>query len=116
MAGNSWTSTEPSPEVSAGAGAGTQWASIDLVAATRRQQSFMRQVLQHRHHLCTVSAMATSVQLYHKFLKLMRHSAALVPTLAIDLIWHTHMQFPVRYAIDCVAIVGHQVDHDDDDE
>ena len=60
--------------------------------------------------------MVTSVQLYHKFLKLMRHSAALVPTLAIDLIWHTHMQFPVRYAIDCVAIVGHQVDHDDDDE
>ena len=27
---------------------------------------------------------------------------------------HTHQQHPVRYAKDCVAIVGHQVDHDDD--
>ena len=33
----------------------------------------------------------------------------------IDLVWHTHQQFPVRYSAECRAIAGREVDHDDGD-
>jgi hypothetical protein len=33
--------------------------------------------------------------------------------LLLDLVWHTHMFYPVRYANECVRIAGHFIDHDD---
>jgi hypothetical protein len=39
----------------------------------------------------------------------------LVPTLDIDLMWHTHMLFPVQYATDCKQITGIPlINHDDE--
>ncbi|CAF4920124.1 unnamed protein product [Rotaria sp. Silwood2] len=32
-------------------------------------------------------------------------------TYAIDIIWHSHMQEPLKYTLDCIRLVGHIVDH-----
>jgi hypothetical protein len=32
----------------------------------------------------------------------------------VDLVWHTHQQWPLRYASDCLRIVGYEINHDDD--
>ena len=91
------------------------WPATDLVAALRRQQPFMRQMLAQREVLGTKRCLAAAVENYRGFLEQMRLApAGLEPTPLVDLLWHTHQQHPVRYAEDCVAIVGHQVDHDDD--
>ncbi|KAG1766295.1 hypothetical protein EDD22DRAFT_750248, partial [Suillus occidentalis] len=36
-----------------------------------------------------------------------------VPTLDIDLGWHTHQLMASRYQNDCLSLVGRYVDHDD---
>ena len=36
-----------------------------------------------------------------------------VPSLLVDLVWHTHMLAPSRYASECARIAGCFVDHDD---
>ncbi|CAF4305321.1 unnamed protein product [Adineta steineri] len=33
------------------------------------------------------------------------------PTYAIDIIWHSHMQEPLKYASDCIHLVGYIIDH-----
>ena len=35
-----------------------------------------------------------------------------VPGLLLDLVWHTHMLHPQRYASECRRIAGRLVDHD----
>ena len=37
----------------------------------------------------------------------------LVPTLGVDLAWHTHQMLPIRYKEECLALVGRFVNHDD---
>jgi hypothetical protein len=85
----------------------------------RRQVPFMRQIVQRRLELGTHAIVEAGVESYRQFLSLMRHSdlsgPGLVPPNAIvDLIWHTHQQWPARYARECLRIVGHEIDHDDD--
>ncbi|KZP11436.1 hypothetical protein FIBSPDRAFT_800291 [Athelia psychrophila] len=96
--------------------------SVDLVGAVLRQGSFVRKmhdmrwtepgyfdgpedevVLQH------------CVARYHAFLDLMASStgAFFVPTLDIDLAWHTHQLFASQYMNDTKTYVGRYVDHDD---
>ncbi|KAJ6048035.1 hypothetical protein N7460_004182 [Penicillium canescens] len=51
---------------------------------------------------------------YIKFLQLIKESkCTLVPTLDIDLLWHTHQLSPVAYDKYCKTQVGRQVDHVD---
>ncbi|CAF1181428.1 unnamed protein product [Rotaria magnacalcarata] len=33
------------------------------------------------------------------------------PTYAIDIIWHSHMQEPLKYASDCIRLIGYVIDH-----
>ncbi|KAG1808580.1 uncharacterized protein BJ212DRAFT_1381845 [Suillus subaureus] len=96
--------------------------SLDLVGAVLRQASFVEKmdnlgwtepgyfvnevdtvVLQH----CTAR--------YHAFLNIMAESPAsfFVPTLDIDLAWHTHQLMASRYQNDCLSLVGRYVNHDD---
>jgi hypothetical protein len=35
------------------------------------------------------------------------------PSLLVDLVWHTHMVTPSRYASECARIAGCSVDHGD---
>ena len=38
----------------------------------------------------------------------------LEPELMVDLVWHTHMQWPLRYRRDCMCLAGQFIDHNDD--
>ena len=50
--------------------------------------------------------------LFRSFLSLMAGSPGsfFVPTLDIDLAWHTHQLMASRYQSDCLALVGRYVD------
>ena len=92
-----------------------------LVPAIRRQQEFMEKMLARRGVMESPEYMSAAVESYVKFLGLMKkhEGVTLVPTLAIDLIWHTHQYYPVRYAAECEAVAGRAINHDDsieDDE
>ncbi|KAG8958095.1 hypothetical protein FRC03_009469 [Tulasnella sp. 419] len=60
-------------------------------------------------------ALRRCVAQYHGFLDLMVANSKkfLVPTLAIDLVWHTHQLFHTEYRKWTIALVGTLVDHDD---
>jgi hypothetical protein len=90
------------------------WAGIDLVAATRRQLSFMARSETVRPQLECAAAAASVVAEYRQFLELAGGMAAAVPTVAVDFVWHTHMQLPERYVTECLAVAGRVLDHDDE--
>jgi len=60
--------------------------------------------------------MKTGEIAYFRFMELMRKkdpSIPLVPTLQMDLFWHTHMRNPIQYAADCNFYFGDILEHDD---
>ncbi|KAG9316181.1 hypothetical protein JVU11DRAFT_2202 [Chiua virens] len=96
--------------------------SIDLVGAVLRQGSFVHKMVElgwtrPGFPLDDNGALILEhcVARYHAFLNLMVDSPAsfFVPTLDIDLAWHTHQLMASRYQNDCKAIVNRYVDHDD---
>ena len=92
--------------------------ALDLVAALRRQQTFMQKILVSKRD-CNVEKM---VRGYHHFLLRLRtmHTTGLeyevvdVPSLMVDGVWHAHLQMPERYTSDVVGIVGRMIDHNDE--
>ncbi|KAL5350558.1 hypothetical protein ACLOAV_004127 [Pseudogymnoascus australis] len=52
---------------------------------------------------------------YSKFLKLFKlyPKTMLVPTLDIDLVWHTHQCSPSRYDVKALKMAGRLINHDD---
>ncbi|TCD60000.1 hypothetical protein EIP91_010927 [Steccherinum ochraceum] len=56
-----------------------------------------------------------AISRYHGFLDLLSRfpSAFMVPTLDIDLVWHTHQLTGSTYLWHCIQYVGRYVDHDD---
>ena len=94
-------------------GAGAGWIGMDLVAALRRQQKFLKTMVAGKELYSTPHALEEALAGYSDFLLLLRQSPNQVPTMEVDLMWHTHMMFPVQYAKDCIRVVGHQVHHDD---
>ncbi|KDQ53342.1 hypothetical protein JAAARDRAFT_161844 [Jaapia argillacea MUCL 33604] len=96
--------------------------SIELTGAVLRQGTFVKKM----HDIGWTDpdffnlaedmvALQHSIARYHAFLDLMSASPGsfLVPTLDIDLAWHTHQLYAARYAEDCKSFVGKYVDHDD---
>jgi hypothetical protein len=91
------------------------WLGLDLVAAMRRQQSFMRDMLADRAAYDSEVAMGAAVEEYRAFLDRFHHSAdELVPTAIVDLVWHTHMLDPLRYGSETRKLAGRFVNHEDD--
>ncbi|KAG2747340.1 hypothetical protein P692DRAFT_20935613, partial [Suillus brevipes Sb2] len=96
--------------------------SLDLVGAVLRQASFVKKMADlgwtepgyFANEQDTV-ALQHCVARYHAFLNIMAESPAsfFVPTLDIDLGWHTHQLMASRYQNDCLSFVGRYVDHDD---
>jgi len=88
-----------------------------LVAAVRRQATFMLKMLEEQS-LDRVSAdtIRAELQNYKAFLADAGKSEQElpVPSLLLDLVWHTHMLYSMRYANECVRIAGRFIDHDDD--
>ncbi|KAI0272599.1 hypothetical protein BC834DRAFT_355152 [Gloeopeniophorella convolvens] len=96
--------------------------SIDLVGTVLRQGSFVRKMYELRwsergffddpeDELALHHANAR----YHAFLDLMWSSPGtlFVPTLDVDLVWHTHQLYGDRYCTECLSYVGRFIDHDD---
>ena len=95
--------------------------SIDLVAASLRQREFATKITSDAcMGIDTPQALQRSTTRYHKFLLLMNRKSnsknkkvALVPTLDIDLSWHTHQLEAVSYRKWCIEHLGVAVNHDD---
>ncbi|GAA5856560.1 hypothetical protein JCM8547_005863 [Rhodosporidiobolus lusitaniae] len=95
--------------------------SLDLSAAVLRQTTFITKLSQlgwlspSRFPSPSSSVLLQrSVARYHAFLSLLqsRPEVFAVPTIDIDLAWHTH-QLMARYKTDVKVYVGRFVDHDD---
>ncbi|KAF8905840.1 hypothetical protein CPB84DRAFT_1960342 [Gymnopilus junonius] len=96
--------------------------SVELTGAVLRQGSFIAKM----HDLGWTHpgffdrpddelALQHALARYHAFLDLMASSPTsfFVPTLDIDLVWHTHQLMPQKYGSDCRQYVKRFIDHDD---
>ncbi|KAG2040497.1 hypothetical protein BDR03DRAFT_915553 [Suillus americanus] len=96
--------------------------SLDLVGAVLRQASFVKKMVDlgwtepgYFASEVDIVALQHCIARYHAFLNIMAESPAsfFVPTLDIDLGWHTHQLMASRYQNDCLSLVGRYVNHDD---
>ncbi|KAL5631281.1 hypothetical protein ACGC1H_006961 [Rhizoctonia solani] len=85
--------------------------SVDLPGAVLRQEKFTSQILS----LGSSLSLTDLITQYHTFLDLCAHhpGKALVPTLMIDLGWHTHMLSGEGYRDDCWRLFEKMVGHED---
>eukprot|EP00301_Raphidiophrys_heterophryoidea_P013581 c21035_g1_i1.p1 GENE.c21035_g1_i1~~c21035_g1_i1.p1 ORF type:complete len:310 (+),score=76.86 c21035_g1_i1:66-995(+) len=89
--------------------------SINLQEAAIRQGNFIAKVEQFEINKATAAAKRRMVKHYVMFLELMQNSNdILVPTIPIDLIWHTHMNLAREYHSDTTRIAGRFVNHNDE--
>ncbi|KAI0339604.1 hypothetical protein BDW22DRAFT_1335746 [Trametopsis cervina] len=96
--------------------------SIDLVGAVIRQGSFIDKMSDFGWTMPGYFddkedevVLVHSIARYHAFMDLMSSSpgAFFVPTLDIDLSWHTHQLAYNKYHISCNKYIGRYIDHDD---
>ena len=85
----------------------------DLEAAAGRQKAFYYQV--SLPHYEDEKFLLGALKRYKKFLylKQLTPNTFLVPCYDIDLMWHTHMNFPRIYKEDTTALLGKTLNHDD---
>lgn len=88
-----------------------------MVKAVQRQETFIDKM--HTQLWIRSPALEGTLQRaierYLKFLKLFkcRPKTTLVPTLDIDLVWHTHQCSPAQYRASTIQQVGRFINHDD---
>ncbi|GAM88150.1 hypothetical protein ANO11243_061810 [Dothideomycetidae sp. 11243] len=91
--------------------------SLDLVGATVRQSVFVQKMhdLGWVHSPSLSATMARLIQKYERFFLIMRtHPDKItVPTLDVDLAWHTHQLSPVAYRDYSLRVCKTLIDHDD---
>jgi hypothetical protein len=89
--------------------------NFDMVSAIRRQEPFMQDILKIESEYGNTVAISKAIQEYNKFLELFKYGNKenLAPVPIVDLIWHTHQQFPQKYKKECESITGVFLDHDD---
>ena len=89
----------------------------NLVDAVQRQASFVDKMEKQLwiRSPAVEGTLRRAIDRYSKFLKLFKLYAKtmLVPTLDIDLAWHTHQCSPSRYEVGTVRMAGRLIDHDD---
>uniref|UniRef100_A0A093V443 Uncharacterized protein n=1 Tax=Talaromyces marneffei PM1 TaxID=1077442 RepID=A0A093V443_TALMA len=94
-----------------------QEAILQLTENVKRQASFVDKM--HNHlWICSPAVSGTlcrAIDRYNKFLKLfvLHPGKTLVPTLDIDLVWHTHQCSAVSYEETMRTRTGRYVNHDD---
>ncbi|KAG9306058.1 hypothetical protein G9A89_020253 [Geosiphon pyriformis] len=88
--------------------------SIDLVSAVLRQREFTHKMVGNQA-IYHADSLNQAVARYQRFLRLMRRkpNACLVPTLDIDLCWHTHLLHPRPYRKFMKTHLKRVVNHDD---
>ncbi len=72
----------------------------------------MRRVLEKKAEL--IAGLSGAVGAYASFLERASRCPGCEPALIVDLLWHTHMLFPVKYSSDCVRLTGTLLHHEDD--
>jgi len=85
---------------------------MDLVPSATSQSKFASKFRKNLDNIW----MQTGEHFYFNFMQLMKKrepSIPLVPTLQIDLFWHTHMRNPIQYMADCKLYFGDILEHDD---
>lgn len=96
--------------------------SIDLVAASLRQREFAKKITgEECIGIDSPDALNIATDRYHRFMLLLQKLESptqkirphLVPTLDIDLCWHTHQLFPQAYRQWCFEHLGRGINHDD---
>ena len=91
--------------------------ALDLVGAVVRQGSFVDKMfrIDWLHSPSLKSTMSRSCTKYSRFITLMAlyPSKTVVPTLDIDLVWHTHQLNPRSYYAHCTTATRKLIDHDD---
>ncbi|KAG2218728.1 hypothetical protein INT45_006880 [Circinella minor] len=88
--------------------------SLDLIQAVGRQQDFNTKAV-IKIDWQPPFGIARGIRQYQKFLRVIRiyPSQVMVPTLEIDLAWHTHMLHPSTYRLFTFKYTGQYVNHDD---
>lgn len=91
--------------------------ALDLVGAVIRQGSFIKKMhtIDWLHSPALSSTMKRLIIKYGRYLQIIRaHPGKVaVPTLDVDLAWHTHQISPRKYYEQSIVITGTFVDHDD---
>ncbi|KDO21014.1 hypothetical protein SPRG_13942 [Saprolegnia parasitica CBS 223.65] len=90
--------------------------SIDLVQAMYRQLDFVQKVCPNVEYWLNDDVLASSLVRYRQFIEAVRTKKAgemLVPTIEIDLAWHTHMTMQQEYIRCSSKALGFVMDHDD---
>ncbi|KAJ2912590.1 hypothetical protein MD484_g7831, partial [Candolleomyces efflorescens] len=96
--------------------------SVELAGAVLRQGSFVQKMAHLEwtkpgffDHPDDEIVLQHAIARYHAFLDLMSSSPAsfFVPTLDIDLVWHTHQLMSAKYEADCKQYIWRFIDHDD---
>ncbi|KAF3090186.1 hypothetical protein TWF102_009402 [Orbilia oligospora] len=92
--------------------------SINLIGAVLRQGTFVSKMandLNWYHSPALGNTVSRACTRYNRFISLMRARSRkiLVPTLDIDLAWHTHQTMPHNYYTYTVGATARFVDHDD---
>ncbi|PVF99605.1 hypothetical protein CPB86DRAFT_282277 [Serendipita vermifera] len=100
-------------------------ACLDLVGAVLRQGSFIEKMADlgwttpgRFGHLKDSAPLVRCIARYHAFLDLMSQNSGsfLVPTLDIDLAWHTHQLKGGQYRLDTQTYLQYTPNHDDNVE
>jgi len=90
---------------------------MDLVGAVIRQSSFNRKMhnIDWLHSLAPESTMQRLISRYENYVAIMARypGKTVVPTLDIDLAWHTHQTAPQSYQAYCLQKTSIFIDHDD---
>ncbi|KAF2802183.1 uncharacterized protein BDZ99DRAFT_512635 [Mytilinidion resinicola] len=90
---------------------------IDLIGAVIRQGTFVQKMykIDWYHSPAIIATMDRSILKYHRFIGLIKDNPkrTAVPTLDVDLAWHTHQLNPRTYYIYTVYETKKFVNHDD---
>ncbi|KAH0354404.1 hypothetical protein KCU81_g881, partial [Aureobasidium melanogenum] len=89
---------------------------IDLVGAVIRQGSFVDKMhdIDWLHSPALSNTIPRLIRKYSRFIAIIaKHNRFAVPTLDVDLAWHTHQLTPVRYMHYTIAKAKTFIDHDD---
>jgi hypothetical protein len=91
--------------------------ALDLSGAVLRQGVFVEKMCQldWLHSPTASDTMARLITKYTRFIEIMKRnpSQMAVPTLDVDLAWHTHQLSPSRYYKHCLDNTRRFIDHDD---
>jgi hypothetical protein len=89
--------------------------AFDSIAAVERQMKFSVKMAQFGwlHNPTLSSTLRFAIIRYERFFRLMKAAYGIVPTLDVDLVWHTHQLCPRRYSAYCKHHKGGLVDHND---